>query len=97
MQANYQPHPNVTAPKRRQQEKWKSTSGAFCGETTTKTDYVKVPLPPHYVRFIPPWTRNESKLEGTSTQSDDYKNPGIVQAPFRRTAIKASPPGPDDR
>lgn len=97
MSANYKPHLNVKPPPRRQQEKWKGTSAAFCGETTTKSDYVQVPLPPHFVHFVPPYVKSEHKLEGQTTQALDYKNWGVTQVPKKFTAVKAAVSAPEDR
>ena len=95
--ANYQPHPNVQPPKRRQQAKWQSTSGAFSGESTTKSDYVEFELPTHYVRQAPPYVKTEAKLEGVSTQAEDYKRWEVTQIPTRRKTTAAPSSSQEDR
>jgi hypothetical protein len=97
MRANYQAHANVTVPKRRQQEKWQSTSGTFNGSTTTKSDYVQFALPPHYVRHVAPYTKSEAKMEGLSTQAEDYKKWDVTQVPTRRKTTQAAASSQEDR
>ncbi|KAI8910324.1 hypothetical protein EDD86DRAFT_275398 [Gorgonomyces haynaldii] len=89
--ANFQPHLNVQPPKRRERPQWQSTSGTFNGASTTKTDYTQFPLPPHYVHPHPPYVKSEAKMEGVSTQNEDYKPWEIKNVPTRRKpAVPAS-------
>ena len=84
-------------PKRRQQPKWQSTSGSFSGISTSKTDYVEMPLPPHYVRQVPPYVKTDAKLEGITTQNEDYKPWGVTSVPTRRKQVLAQGSAPEDR
>ncbi|KAJ3306673.1 hypothetical protein HDV03_004303 [Kappamyces sp. JEL0829] len=94
---NYQAWPGVTPPKRRQQAKWQSTSGSFDGTTTTKSDYVQMTLPPHFVRQQQPYVKSEHKMDGISTQSTDYKPWAVNSVPSRRKAAEAPPRANEDR
>ena len=94
---DYQSWPGVTPPKRRQQAKWQSTSGTFDGTTTTKSDYVEMPLPTHFVRQQQKYVKSEDKMDGISTQSTDYKNWGVLSVPTRRKATQAPPQTSEDR
>lgn len=101
--ANYKPHLNATPPKRLQTDRHNtnpnlnSNSALFNGATTTKTDYVAFALPPHYVRPVQPYTKSAAKLEGISTQAEDYKKWDGIQVPSRRKTAQASPSEKEDR
>ncbi|KAJ3272145.1 hypothetical protein HDV01_005910 [Terramyces sp. JEL0728] len=94
---NYQPWPGVSPPKRRQQPKWQSTSGAFDGSTTTKRDYVEMVLPAKYVRKQQPYVKSDEKMDGISTQEADYKPWQVSSIPTRRKTIPAPARGAEDR
>nr|KAJ3421946.1 Calcium-binding component of the spindle pole body (SPB) half-bridge [Polyrhizophydium stewartii] len=87
---DYQAWPGVTPPKRKEREHWVSTSGQFDGATTTKTDYVEFPLPPHYMRKQQPYVKSDVRFDGVSTQSDDFKKWEVTNIPTRRKP--AAPP-----
>jgi hypothetical protein len=95
--ANYQPHLNVQPPKRREQPKWKSTSGKFDGVTTSKTDFVEMNLPPRYVRPVAQYVKSAAKFEGLSTQTEDYKEWEVHGVPTRRKPTKPAATSAEDR
>lgn len=94
---DYQPWPGVKPPKRKDREQWVSTSGSFDGATTTKTDYIEFALPPHYVRHQQPYVKSESRFEGVSTQTEDFKKWDISGVPSRRKVIAVPTNNPEDR
>ncbi|KAI8895635.1 hypothetical protein BC833DRAFT_644216 [Globomyces pollinis-pini] len=94
---NYQPWPNVTPPKRRQQAVYKPSQGTFESSTTSKRDFVEMPLPPHYIRPQQPYIKSSEKMDGVSTQVADYQRWEVTSVPTRRKTIPAPPLGNEDR
>ncbi|KAJ8328748.1 hypothetical protein BDEG_25180 [Batrachochytrium dendrobatidis JEL423] len=94
---DYQAWPGVAPPKRRELQPWVSTSGSFDGSTTTKTDYVGFPLPPHYVRRQQPYVKSDVKFEGLSTQTNDFQKWPVTNIPTRRKAAPSPVVSQEDR
>lgn len=95
---DFQQWPTSAPPKKyKDNQKWVSTSGSFDGATTTKTDYVTFPLPPHYVRPVQKYVKSEAKFEGLSTQADDYQRWEVTSIPVRRKKAVAPTIASEDR
>jgi hypothetical protein len=88
---------DVKPPKRKEQPKWVSTTGAFDSATTSKTDYVTFPIPPAFVRKIQPYVKSKDKMDTVSTQKSDYLAWGKESMPPRRKVKQVAATQDEDR
>ncbi|KAJ3000407.1 hypothetical protein HDV02_005767 [Globomyces sp. JEL0801] len=94
---NYKPWLNVQPPKRRQQQPYKPSEGAFDSTTTNKHDFGEKELPVHYYKPPQPYITSNAKMDTVSTQVADYRPWEVTSVPSRRKAAAVPSMGDEDR